>query len=206
MSQTNNPSGAEILESLQVVAQELRFDGEHDTAETVESIRKDVAAPIASNAELTGAHAATERDACLQADRANELQSRLAAMTADRDALAADNLALREDAERWQEVSDKAWFIDAAAYVYGLRTGTFEPTPEEDEVIAVIDAARAARAIAKDSDDSANESAPVYLIQACIAGRWSTVGNRVDKSAADTLAKLWAAETSHEYRVIPGGK
>jgi len=57
-------------------------------------------------------------------------------------ALIARNAELEADAGRWREVSDKAWFIDAAAYVYGLRTGTFDPSPDEDEVIAAIDAAR----------------------------------------------------------------
>ena len=48
--------------------------------------------------------------------------------------------------------------------------------------------------------------APVYLIQACIAGRWTTVGNRLCKSTADKLADMWAAETSHEYRVMESVK
>ena len=65
-------------------------------------------------------------------------------------ALIARNAELEADAGRWREVSDKAWFIDAAAYVYGLRTGTFDPTPEEDEVIAAVDAARTP---AKENDD-----------------------------------------------------
>lgn len=49
---------------------------------------------------------------------------------------------------------------------------------------------------------SQKTAAPLYLIQACIAGRWTTVGNRLCKSTADKLADMWAAETSHEYRVM----
>lgn len=45
-------------------------------------------------------------------------------------------------------------------------------------------------------------AATIYLIQACIAGRWTTVGNRLCKATADKLADMWAAETSHEYRVM----
>lgn len=60
-----------------------------------------------------------------------------------RDALAAEVGALRLDALRWREVSDKAWFVDAASYVYGLRTGSFGPTCDMDEVVSAIDAARA---------------------------------------------------------------
>lgn len=45
------------------------------------------------------------------------------------------------DAARWREVADKAWFVDAAGYVYGLREGCFAPTCDPDDVIAAIDAA-----------------------------------------------------------------
>lgn len=45
------------------------------------------------------------------------------------------------DAARWREVSNKAWFVDAAGYAYGLREGSFAPTCDEDDVIAAIDAA-----------------------------------------------------------------
>ena len=46
------------------------------------------------------------------------------------------------------------------------------------------------------------QATPIYLIQARVAGRWTTVGNRLCKSSADKLADMWAAETSHEYRVM----
>lgn len=49
------------------------------------------------------------------------------------------------DARRWNEVCDKAWFVDTAGYVYGLREGSFAPTCDEDEVTEAIDAAIAAQ-------------------------------------------------------------
>lgn len=48
---------------------------------------------------------------------------------------------LERDAERWREICDKAWFVDQAAFVYGLRSGSFAPTVDPDEVWAAIDAA-----------------------------------------------------------------
>lgn len=51
--------------------------------------------------------------------------------------------ALR-DAERWREVANKAWFVDAAANVYDLhqRANSWEPSlADEDDVAAAIDSA-----------------------------------------------------------------
>jgi hypothetical protein len=47
----------------------------------------------------------------------------------------------RKDADRWHHVCSKAWFIDAAAFVYGLRRYSWDPTADADEVIDKIDAA-----------------------------------------------------------------
>jgi len=52
-------------------------------------------------------------------------------------------LSLREDALRWREVAHKAWFVDAAAFAYGLEryprlTGT---GADPEDVHAAIDAA-----------------------------------------------------------------
>ena len=49
------------------------------------------------------------------------------------------------DAARWRYVSDKAWFIDSAAWVYGLSKSSLAPAPDPDEVIARIDAEMAAQ-------------------------------------------------------------
>ena len=50
---------------------------------------------VAERDALASRHAATERDACLQAERANELESRVSALVKEVE-------ALREDAERWR--------------------------------------------------------------------------------------------------------
>lgn len=52
---------------------------------------------------------------------------------------------LRIDAERWREVCDKAWFVDAAATVYDLHDrycSWHTSTADEDDVTAAIDKAR----------------------------------------------------------------
>lgn len=46
----------------------------------------------------------------------------------------------RVDAERWREVFDKAWFVDAVSFAYGMRK-QFDPTIDADEATAKIDAA-----------------------------------------------------------------
>jgi hypothetical protein len=62
---------------------------------------------------------------------ASQLRAAIAVCTSDADS----------DAVRWREVSDKAWFVDAAGYAYGLREGSFAPTCDPDDVTAAIDTA-----------------------------------------------------------------
>lgn len=68
-------------------------------------------------------------------------QEALAAVGRHLNSDAAHRPAWEVDANRWREVSNKAWFVDAAGYAYGLREGSFAPTCDEDDVIAAIDAA-----------------------------------------------------------------
>ena len=56
--------------------------------------------------------------------------------------------AAERDAARWREVSDKAWFVDAAATVYDLHCREYSwqvSRADEDDVRIAIDAAIAAQ-------------------------------------------------------------
>lgn len=108
--QTTTPSGADKpLPVLLVPVGDMIAKLNDDAAwDTYMRAYQAITVLIARNAKLTAAHAATERDACLQAERANELQSRLAA-------LAAENKELR----RQLAPIDKAvaqWVADGSVY------------------------------------------------------------------------------------------
>lgn len=50
--------------------------------------------------------------------------------------------AMEADAMRWREVSNKAWFVDAAAHAYDIAGSRWEaPTYDEDDVTAQVDTA-----------------------------------------------------------------
>ena len=134
MSQTTIPSGADVdvltvfddcISKLEYHYRDTRAGAEMTQARTA------VAALIARNAELE----ARIRSACqmivaeIGADGPCNLEDAAAKLIADRDALAAENKALKADAERWQEVSRRFDGSKTSASCLTLEGLGLEPTP-----------------------------------------------------------------------------
>lgn len=152
MTSTPNSEAALLatLESMAVGDSSFDLLSSKTTADCTAAIDRNraaisaVAALIAECAQCKADYQEASKAATMYAAERDEAHRRIDQLdqlcdAAPINAIIARNAELEADAARWREVSDKAWFIDAAAYVYGLRTGTFEPTP--DEVITAIDAA-----------------------------------------------------------------
>lgn len=99
---------------------------------------RDARAQIIAYGDLRAAAMQQDRDmwqhSCYSARDERDAETKRA------DALQARLKELQADADRWRQVCDKAWFVDAASFVYGIRRYSFDPTCDDSDVIEHIDA------------------------------------------------------------------